>query len=249
MKRLTMVFAILAATAFAVAPIALARHSSNKISHARKLARWEHRYHFTLTKANALADADSDSVSNVSEFVDNTNPKNADTNHNGVPDGSEDHNHNGVKDNHDAAATVSSFTAATATAPAVLVIKLTDGTIETGQVTADTEIKCETAPVVSTTPTTPPTPATVRDHGGDDGGGPIQVSTTPVSPSGSTGSHQGHGDDNGQGDDDNEGDDNNAGNQASMCTTADLTVGAVVHSAELKITSAGAVFKEIELIK
>jgi hypothetical protein len=56
------------------------------------------------------------------------------------------------------------------------------------------------------------------------------------------------GDDNGPGDDqrgDDQGEDQNEGNN---CSTADLTPGAVVHEAELRIDSAGAVWKKVELV-
>ncbi len=54
------------------------------------------------------------------------------------------------------------------------------------------------------------------------------------------------GDDNGdndQGDDDNDNDENNA-----ACSSADVTTGTVVHEAELKLSSAGAVWKKVELM-
>jgi hypothetical protein len=64
-------------------------------------------------------------------------------------------------------------------------------------------------------------------------------------------SHDSHGDngggddngDNDQGDDNNDNDENNAG-----CSSADLTPGTVVHEAELKLSSAGAVWNKVELV-
>lgn len=64
--------------------------------------------------------------------------------------------------------------------------------------------------------------------------------------SGSLRSHD-HGGDNGndQGDDNGQGDDAN-GN--AMCSSADLTAGAVVHAARLGITNAGATWDKVELV-
>src|SRR5882757_1012936 len=109
MKRLAIALAVIATAAIVVAPVAQAKHSS-RVSHAKKVTRWEHRFHFKLTKANALADPDADGVPNAAECQHNTNPTNADTNHDGQGDGAEDQNHNGVPDSQDAAATVTSFT-------------------------------------------------------------------------------------------------------------------------------------------
>jgi hypothetical protein len=266
MKRLMTALVVIAASAFAIASVAQAKHEQrhHRSTLATRLAKWEHRFHFKLTKANALADADGDGVSNVQEFVDGTNPLAKDTN--GAADATGDHDNDGIPNDMDTAATVKSFTPATATAPAVLVISLPDGTTETGQVTNQTEIDCEAAPVVMTTPTAPTAPTvpnTARDHGGDNQGSGDNGNDNDANNnnnngddnndnSGSGPGPSGQGNQSGQGGNDSHdggrGDDGNDNDNEMPCTTAALTVGASVHSAELRITSAGVVFNEIELI-
>ncbi len=103
----------------------------------------------------------------------------------------------------------------------VLTIALNDGSMVSGTVTGDTEIECQA-----------PDRSSVMQshdrHGGDNGGGDNG--------------------DNNQGDDDNgQGDDNNEG-AAQTCDMSSLTPGAVVQEAELKISSAGAVWDKVELV-
>jgi hypothetical protein len=122
----------------------------------------------------------------------------------------------------DAVGTVTSFDGTT------LVITLSDGkTTESGMVTSETEIECETM-----TPTTTPTG---MPSGHDDGDGGQ-----------SGGQDQNGGDDNGQGDDDGQDDQNE--NENNQCTSANFTPGTFVRGAELKLSSAGAVWDKVDLI-
>lgn len=105
------------------------------------------------------------------------------------------------------AGTVQSFTGG------VLTIALANGQTVSGQVTGDTEIKCEATDTSSG--------MTSHDRWGDNNAG-------------------GQGDDDqGQGDDDN--------NNNSMCSSSDLTAGAPVQAAELRVSSAGAVWDKVIL--
>jgi hypothetical protein len=118
------------------------------------------------------------------------------------------------------AGTVVSFT------NGVLTIMANDGNTASGKVTTATEIKCEAQE-----------PAEMQSHDrgrGGDGGG-----------------DNNRGGDNDQGDDqgdDQGGNDNDLDEANEMCTTADLTPGAVVQKAELRISGAGAVWDEVELV-
>ncbi len=119
------------------------------------------------------------------------------------------------------AGTVVSFT------NGVLTIKAADGNMASGRVTNATELRCEQQE-----------PAGMQSHDrgrGDNGGGGDN--------------NRG---DNDQGDNDrgdNQGDNDNDNDEANeMCTTADLMPGAVVQKAELQISSAGAVWDEVELV-
>lgn len=138
----------------------------------------------------------------------------------------------------DNAGTITSFTGG------VLTIKLTDGSSVTGKVTTATELKCETAPVSSM--------ARVADHGGSDGG-PSEGSNS----SGNDSSGDNSSDDNDDHDHDGqpqppegkqppEGEDNH---QGEACETSSLNEGIIVRNAELSVTSAGATFLEVELIR
>ncbi len=101
-----------------------------------------------------------------------------------------------------------------------LVIKLNNGSTVSGAVTNDTETECSSASM---------TLDVRRDGGGGDSGG-----------SGEHGDNTGGGDDdNGQGDDE---------GQQQSCGTSALTAGASVSGAELKISSAGAVWEKVDLI-
>jgi hypothetical protein len=241
MRRLVLALAALAATALVVVPMAFAKHSHH-LSHGQKVRAWEHKFHFKLTHANRNRDADHDGVNNAAECAHGTTPRH--------------------KDNHTTTnATVKSFTPATATAAAVLVISLPDGTTETGQVTDRTEIKCRTAPPVMTTPTTATTPATTpattRHGGGDDGNrgggddnGDDNGVDAPPHNQGDDNGQQGTpsqpgSDDRGRGHDNDNGDDDNQAN----CGTADLTLNAAIHEARLRVGSGGAVWDEIVLVK
>ena len=104
----------------------------------------------------------------------------------------------------------------------VLTIMLTDGSTVSGKVTEDTELRCRSA-----TPTG-------EDRGDDQGGGDDQGEE-----SSEHGDFAAHSADVGEGEDD--------GNQES-CTTAALLPGTTVLEAELKLSGAGAVWEQIDLL-
>jgi hypothetical protein len=160
----------------------------------------------------------------------------------------------------DTAGTVTSFT------NGLLTITLNGGTTTvSGMVTPDTELNCTSAsapqmqgddagPVGggdnggSTTGTTTPGGTTTGDDNGDNGG-----STTGTTTPGGTTTGDDNGDNGGSTTGDDNGDNNNGGGggdegNSQTCTTASLTPNTVVQGAELKITSAGAVFDQVDLI-
>jgi hypothetical protein len=113
----------------------------------------------------------------------------------------------------------------------VLTIALNDGSTVKGAVTNDTELECTA----------------------------MQQSSTTMHPDGDGGSgNQGSGDDNQGSGDDNQGsggDDQNEGqgedqneNEANNCSTSNLTAGAVVHEATVRIGGSGAVWQKVELV-
>jgi hypothetical protein len=102
----------------------------------------------------------------------------------------------------------------------VLILRLNDGSMVSGRVTNATEIRCEAAEPQEIEHSQH---ADGDHHGGSNGG-----------------------DDNGDNNDNN--DDQGEDEQAEpMCSSANLVPGAVVRDAELTISGAGAIWKDVEL--
>jgi hypothetical protein len=193
-------------------------------NHDRIPDRWECRHNLSLKVKQTKRDQDRDGLNNLGEFQAGDDPHKADSDNDGVSDGNEH------------AGTIQSFVAdAGSPNTGTLTIALGGGGTVTGKVTADTECKVK--------PATPAAAASSEgDHGssGDDNSNP--GSGERQDPEGDN--HNGaQGDD--QGENDNEHGDGNGSEHA--CTAADLTVGRTVKEAELKVTSAGAIFEEIKL--
>lgn len=237
MKNKTRKLAILvagvlgAALLFALPGAAMARDRN----HDRISDRWERHHHLSLQVRQTRHDQDKDGLKNLGEFRNRTNPRNADTDNDGLDDGDEvatdndpkdeDTDNDGVEDGEENAGTVTSFDGTT------LVITLADNSTVSGEVTDGTEISCES-----------------QSDNGDSQGDDDQGDATASHDEGDQGEDPG---DNEQGEDpgdDDQGEDGE-GDGETACSTADLTPGAVVHEAELKVTSEGAVFEEVQLVK
>jgi hypothetical protein len=183
--------------------------------------RWEKTHGLKVHKQDARGDKDHDGLKNLAEYRLGTDPRNADS------DG------DGVKDGRDVGGKVDSFTGG------VLTIALPDGTKVSGKVVdGATELECKTAqPATPAVPTAPTARKADDDHGDRSG-----------RRGGDDGDHQdaagrSHQDDHGdREDDDGNGDD-------AACGVEALTAGTEVHEAELELTSAGAVWDEVELLK
>ncbi len=104
-----------------------------------------------------------------------------------------------------------------------LTLKLNDGTMVSGAVSPATEVECEAA--MSPRPTT----AAGEDGGRDDSGGEHR--------SGSSRDHGG-GDDNGGRDE-----------ISASCGVSALVAGAIVHEAELRVSSSGSTFTRVEVVR
>jgi hypothetical protein len=150
------------------------------------------------------------------------------------------------------AGTITSFTAG------VLTIKLADGSSVSGKVTPTTELKCESA-VPTGTPTVPAGTPTARtaDNGavssdsnssqtpsGDGHSGLVQGQSGPETTPGSE-----SGDDNGQDVGNTEDQQGPPTTGGAACDTTALTPGAVIRQAELSVTTAGASFVEVEIVR
>jgi hypothetical protein len=205
--------------------------------------RWEKRHHLSLEVNQAHKNQDGDRLRNRAEFLAGDNPRDDDSNDDGVMDGA------------DNAGTIASFDAETGK----LVIDLFGGETISGLVNEATEIKCEDHPSASASSAGP---GRGEAEPGDDNGGEAE-------PGDDNGGQEEVGDDNGGQGEEEPGDDNggeeagddnsgpgsqNSGpgrgddeDAAGICTAADLAPGAVVQEAELKVANGQATFEEVEL--
>jgi hypothetical protein len=210
-------------------------------NHDRIPDKWEKRHHLSLKANQARLDQDRDHLRNRAEFLAGDNPRDDDSNDDGVTDGQEN------------AGTIASFDMETGK----LVINLFGGETLSGLVDEGTEIKCEDHSGASASSEGS---ASGEEEAGDDNGG----ETEQVEPGDDNGGEEEAGDDNGgQGEeepaDDNGGDNSGPGSEnsgpgqgddgdeAGNCTAADLVPGAVVQEAELKVANGQATFEEVEL--
>jgi hypothetical protein len=221
-KAKLLLFGVVLAALLALPGTAMAK--SRDRDHDKMPDKWEKRFGLSTHRNNAKGDRDRDGLRNLAEFRMHTNPRDADT------DG------DGVKDGNEPSGTVDSFVEDAANpGTGVLTIRLPDNSTVSGQVTRDTEIECE------------------NEQGDDEQGDGGDRHDREVA---DDNSGPGSGDDSGDdgpnhdvneqtGDDD--GDNNDENENEGNCTTADLTPGAVVPEAELRISGGQAVFEEVEL--
>jgi hypothetical protein len=201
--------------------------------------RWEKRHHLSLKVNQAHKNQDGDRLRNRAEFLAGDNPRDDDSNDDGVMDGE------------DNAGTITSFDAGTGR----LVINLFGGETISGLVNEGTEIECEDH---SSASASSEGPGSGEAEPGDDRGGEGEVE--PGDDNGGQGEEE-PGDDNGgeEAGDDRDGDNSGPGSQNSgpgrgddedevgNCTSADLVPGAVVQEAELKVANGQGTFEEVEL--
>jgi hypothetical protein len=230
--------AALGALALLALPGAAAAKDGN---HDRIPDRWEKHHHLSTAINQAGRDQDHDHLRNRAEFLAGDNPRDRDSDDDGVMDGNEN------------AGTITSFDAATGK----LVISLFNGDQVSGLVTESTRIKCEDehSPDVTTRARRgEEEPGDDRGEGaepGDDNGGHGEESGDDNG--GETGDNSGPG----NGGEDNSGpgssnsgpgpsghDDNGTG---ANCTTSDLIVDATVEEAELELKHGVATYEEVEL--
>ncbi|MFL5898332.1 MAG: hypothetical protein ACJ76D_07700 [Solirubrobacterales bacterium] len=201
--------------------------------------KWEKRHKLSLKVNQARRDQDRDQLRNRAEFLAGDNPRDEDSNDDGVTDGEEN------------AGTVASFD----TESGKLTINLFGGETISGLLTDGTEIECEDH---STASISSEGQGSGEVEPGDDNGGENEVGDD----NGGQGEEE-PGDDQGEEEvgDDNGVDNSGPGSQNSgpgnagddeqenegNCTTGDLVPGAVVQEAELKVANGQATFEEVEL--
>jgi hypothetical protein len=216
------VAAVLALGLVAIFPAgALAkRHDRN---HDRIPDRWERKHHLSLHVNQARRDQDRDGLRNLGEYRADTDPRDPDSDGDGVDDGAEH------------AGKVATFDAGTG----ILTIDLFAGGQISGRVTDETDVSCDSQDEGDDNQGDD---NQGDDNQGDDNEGDDNTVEAHLSDQGDDpGGDESGGDegDDGQGDDDQPGDDS--------CSVADLLPGAVVDEADLEVGAAGAVFTDIEL--
>lgn len=83
-----------AAVAVALLGLPAAAHAADR-NHDRLPDRWERAHHLSLKVDQRLKDQDRDGLVNLAEYADHTNPRRADSDRDGTPDGAEDHDGDG----------------------------------------------------------------------------------------------------------------------------------------------------------
>jgi hypothetical protein len=185
-------------------------------NHDRLPDRWERAHHLSLKVKQGKRDQDRDGLDNRGEFRAKTNPRDADTDNDGIRDGKEH------------AGTVKSFQ------NGVLTISLAQGGELSATVDDRTEIECESEAA----------------HASSDGRRADSGSSGNSGPSSSSGRGSGGdpaGDNAGDGHSDDPADHETGDDERERCGTDTLTAGTRVREADLRVTSAGRRFTEIEL--
>lgn len=174
----------LAAALGALAMLALpAAASAKDRNHDRIPDRWEKRHKLSLEVNQARRDQDRDKLRNRAEFMAGDNPRNADSDGDGIPDGEEN------------AGTIQSFDAGTGK----LTIALFGGETISGLVTEGTRIECDNEDSATASDSSDSGEEETGDDRGDDGEEPGDDDLGDSSGPGSPNSGPGKGDEAGAG--------------------------------------------------
>jgi cobalamin biosynthesis protein CobT len=185
--------------------------------------RWEKHFHLSLRVNQATRNQDHEGLDNLAEFQAGTNPRNPNSNGNGVPDGQIN------------AGTIASFDGTT------LTINLNDGHTLSGQVTGSTEIECSQG---ESQEGSEGEQGDSEDEQGDSGDQSDDQSRPSQVQSQDQGGQSG---DQGQSGDSQDQSDDEQGEGEGTCTTAALVPGAIVHEADLEAGPSGEVFRSVHL--
>jgi hypothetical protein len=190
-------------------------------NHDRIPDRWEKRHHLSLEVNQAKRDQDRDHMRNRAEFLAGDDPRDRDSDDDGVMDGEEN------------AGTIASFDAV----GGKLTIDLFGSDTISGLVTDRTRVKCEDEHAADAAV------SSREGEPGDDNGGGGEEAGDDDSGHGEEPGEDGSG----PGSSGPSGHDDSA--TVANCTTADLLPGAVVREAELEVEHGIATFDEVELAR
>jgi hypothetical protein len=126
-RTIKLLFAAALLVAAALLPAASAAAHAGDRNRDRIPDRWEKRHHLSLKVKQTHRDQDRDGLNNLGEFRSHSDPRDADSDEDGIKDGKED------------AGKITAFDGTT------LTITLFAGGDVTGKVTPDTEVECRTA--------------------------------------------------------------------------------------------------------
>ena len=216
---------ILLAAILALVAVSLPGAASAKDRNHDKLPdKWEKANKLSLKKDQRKLDQDRDGLKNRGEFRSGTNPRDKDSDDDGVTDKKEK------------AGIISAYDADAGT----LTISLYAGGELSGSVSEDTRVKCEdeSSGDDDGTEDQGSGDATTSRHGGGDNGGPGD--------SDDESGDEGPGDI-GDREDGHHG--SHRGDCGGDCSLEDLAVDVEITEAEVKYTADGAVFKELEIVK
>jgi hypothetical protein len=183
---------------------------------------WEKRHHLSLEVKQTTRDQDRDHLHNRAEFLSGNDPRDRDSDDDGVMDDDEN------------AGRISSFDPASGR----LVIDLFGGDSVTGIVNGDTRIRCEGDEDHQSEAS--------ASHEGEDNSGPSDNSG-PGSDNSGPNDQVDEDDADQPGDHQEDEDRNGRDGEDANCTTAALVEGAVVEEAELELGNGVATFEEVEL--
>jgi len=202
----------------AIAMLALPAIAAAKDSNRDRIPdRWEKHHNLSLKLSQGGRDQDRDHLRNRAEFLAGDNPRDQDSDDDGVMDGEEN------------AGTIQSFDAKTGK----LVISLFGGETVSGLVTDGTKVKCEDEHSATAS-------HSGEEESGDDHGGHGEEEPDDDDQGDEPGEgHEGEDSSGPSGHDDN--------GTGANCTTSDLIVGAVVQEADLELEHGTATFDEVEL--
>ena len=265
-------FPLLAATALLSLPAAASASADR--NHDGLPDGWETRHHLSLKVNQSSKDTDHDGLTNKGELRHGTDPRKADTDRDGMKDGAEvrtgnnprrrDSDGDGVKDSAEHAGTVASFSGG------ILTIKLTDGSTVKGRVDDSTSVSCrnvdENEIENETTGNHNRRGAAARAaRNGESGGGATTTDPAPATDPASTvvsGSGRDpskphneaeneteneHGAEN-----ENESENETGSHQRrgrGNCASSELKPGTAVHEAEMHMSSAGAMFDSVDVLR